>query len=520
MINFSIAKDGLLTAEYSGIHLHSSYSPSKESEKFFRTNNLGKFRTFILIEPCLNYLSSEIKKNIPDAKIITLHVSDEFKGKEKDASDLSWQPSDVIPVKEFLGKSLNELDLEQLTLIDWPPAARMFNAETSELKNIVSQHLRELHGNITTVSGFGRRLVRNFLPNYRNLDKIIFPLKTDSPVFIAGSGPGLSDSLSFLSRNRDRMILTALPSSVDYLIYHGLIPDIIVTTDPGYYAGLHLRRTENIPLASPLTANIASNRIHSSIIPLNQHSFIENNIFDNRDSFLSLPANGTVAGTALYFSSAITSGPVLISGLDFSFIDILSHSRPHSFDTLLESSSSKTNNLENIYFSRNVPASYPAGGGRRRTNKPLTTYRGWFEQNSRSFSGRFFFLNYFDRAPGHFKSISEIEAEALLSHPPEIEFAIADNLPEKDRIHKISRFIDSELSELYSTARLFEKRDNFDYRLMTTLFSSAAAQLFLPNLLEIKRLLYTDDTETVFNKADSVIEQSINFIEKLRIYAE
>ena len=62
MITIEKSRSGEDTAKIDNINLHSSYSPAKEAEKIFEANKLGEYSTFLLVEPCLNYLGRLNKK--------------------------------------------------------------------------------------------------------------------------------------------------------------------------------------------------------------------------------------------------------------------------------------------------------------------------------------------------------------------------------------------------------------------------------------------------------------------------
>ena len=77
-----------------------------------------------------------------------------------------------------------------------------------------------------------------------------------SPVFIAASGPSLKESFPFLKRYSDRIILAALPSSLRALKSESIIPDLVIHTDPGFWAKEHLKYLpdKKIPIIMPLTS--------------------------------------------------------------------------------------------------------------------------------------------------------------------------------------------------------------------------------------------------------------------------
>ncbi|HAK44837.1 MAG TPA: hypothetical protein DCO79_02800, partial [Spirochaeta sp.] len=338
MIETEESRDGDLTAKINNNYLHSAYSPRKEAVKFYHNNKLEISRTIILLEPCLNYLSEVIRKNNSSAKIISIYCDQYFYTRDNKKSDFSFCfTANNSDLQFFLSKALNELDIESLKIIEWPPAKKFYSERCLTIKQILTQHIRELHGNITTTSGFGQKYFRNFLKNYLYTDYILSPVRSSKAVLIAGSGPGLKADLDFIKDNRNRITLLSLPSSLHFLQYNGIKPDLIISTDPGYYAALHLNGFEDIPVASPLTAAVPFNCLKKGLLAFSQNYFMEACV-NNPAPALTLPQHGTVAGSALYLSNILTEGPIFISGFDFSYTDLLSHNRPHTFDNLIESS--------------------------------------------------------------------------------------------------------------------------------------------------------------------------------------
>lgn len=518
MIQIQPAKNGSLTAAIDGVFLHSSYSPEKEAEKFYKTDGLSRFKTFILLEPGLNYIGRYIRSISSDVKIISIYIEPDFAERDDSISDFSCCFADVSSLKIFLASSMNELDLEQLKLVEWPASNRLFSSRLELFTEVIVQHLRELHGNITTASGFGRKLIRNFVKNYLQTDNIIIPQQSDSTFFIAGSGPGLRSSINFIKENRAGLVLLALPSSVSYLKHKNIEPDIVVTTDPGYYAGFHMREGGNFVTAAPFTA-LPACTAGRPVLPLNQYSFIESAVLDSSDSFMSLPANGTVAGTALFLAAALTSGSVIISGLDFSFIDLLSHNRPHSFDNYIEQYSKRTCGLHSLYFNRNITGSSRLNSSGRRTTAAMNAYRGWFEHNSGGFAGRFFFLNYFSNPPGGFLNLNEAEAEKLASCPASFPFRTAANTNPDLRRLKIKNFIKEQDDILSSVEKNLNNHQPDGSRIIEILYSALPGSIFLPEILEMKRISFTENSKVVQNKAVSLIRQTRDFLELTGTYA-
>ncbi|MDC7227495.1 MAG: DUF115 domain-containing protein [Spirochaetales bacterium] len=515
MIETLNSKDGALTAKINNIFVHSSYSPKKEALNYARKMRFAESRSIILLEPCLNYLAEIIKRENPQTKIISIYFEEFFFNNDTDKSDHKYlYNKDNSKLQQFLSHTVTELDIESLKIIDWPPAEKIFGI-SSELRNIIGQHIREMYGNITTVSGFGKIIFRNYFHNFSSIEHFFKISMQNSTVFIAGSGPSLKNEIDFLKNNRNRLFLIALPSSVSFLQHNLIKPDLIVTTDPGYYAKQHLYSSESIPVAAPLTAALPISIQNTGIIEFKQNYFLETFLSNNQNTVI-IPQHGTVAGSAIYIALQISSGPILISGFDFSYHDLLSHNRPHSFDSIIDSQADRYKPLNSLYFYRNIIDSERISNFTR-TNKALKTYSGWFAANSRKFNSRCFFMERNFPPPGAFQSISCRNAEGMLGPPPQASFIRMENTIVNERKYRLHQMINSSVTMLEDTAEIIQHLQSGS-EIVQALNNPFIFNLFLPSLLEIKRHYIHKNGKEVQNKAVSLIRETITFIESFLNY--
>ena len=234
----------------------------------------------------------------------------------------------------FLDSALTEDNISGLKLIEWQASTRAFPSFSAEIMHLLQRRIRILNGNITTTRAFGSRWIRNTLFNFMYIPRFT-RLVEASPGFavIAASGASLSSSRDLLSRKD--VTLFALPSSLRYLNSIGRKADVIVQTDPGYFAEYHLREGINRSpvIAAPLLACPFITRSGADIMPLNYGDPLEKRLFkESGIESYRLPSTGTVAAAALAAAVAMGASPAGIAGLDLCYDDINTHVRPHSFD--------------------------------------------------------------------------------------------------------------------------------------------------------------------------------------------
>jgi hypothetical protein len=292
-----------------------------------------------------------------------------------------WAPEDGVTAAAFLARALDELDLEGLTVLEWPPAVRAFPELSRRIANELAVVVQRRAASFQTVRYFGRRALRNAAANAIHGSRYV-RVSGGGPVLIAASGPSLKRTAAALASVRRHVQLWALPSSLEFLMARDLTPDLVVTTDPGFYASLHLHRIAHgppIPVAMPLTAARGVWRTPSPVHLLHQGTPAERGIAGGLGvSATPVPENGTVAGTALELAMALGHAPIVFAGLDLCQPDVRAHVQPHSFDPLFWEAAKRRNPLLSILYDRAAGAA-PTRRGDVRVSRPLETYAAWFQ---------------------------------------------------------------------------------------------------------------------------------------------
>lgn len=398
------ARSGVPTASVSDRFLHSAYDPDKEARRFAESlQPMGPGTMLVLLGEGLGYLSIRVRSLYPDAVVLSVYFSEylfqnRITSKESDV-DSSWHPESSESFSAFLRRRISDLSFPGLRVAEWAPAAEAYPDFMRLIKEQITQFGREVNGSLLTTRVFGKKWIKNSIRNYLDLGSLWRLLELSGPVLIAASGPGLEDSLPFLSEYRERFTLWALPSAIDFLYRHGHRPDGIFMTDPGFYTGLHfhglLRRggKGEAPVFMPLSAFAGLRRTALPFAVFHQGTAIETLLLDGllpAGGFI--PSNGTVAGTAVETALSAGSGPVIAAGLDFSCRGWREHARPNAFDSIIETSGGRFSPQESLLFRRMellYPDRLPHGF---RSSPSLRTYAGWFRSREKKWQGRVFRL--------------------------------------------------------------------------------------------------------------------------------
>jgi hypothetical protein len=380
-------------------NLHSRYNPRGEAEKY--VNSLvfrGKERFFILIEPGLGYLVPPLRKKNPAARIIALHcVKPDSPGEAENRPDSSWYPGSGRGLQDFLEAEIPDTRAGAVRIIEWRPGLAVFGAAYLKLMEETAEFVKRADANARTAGEFGRRWFRNFFRNLDLLGQILVPSPLSLPLVVAGAGPGLEDAIPLIhgGRQKGALLILAASSAAPAMEARGLTPDLVISTDGGNWARLHLnecwRRIFGVGsgglctgLAAALTAALPSQYAQVPILPISDGSLWQKTILSGLEiPFLALPQRGTVSASALDLALYLTGGKIYIAGMDLGLMDIRSHVRPYGFDALWEQSGGRVNPVYSQTFKRALGI---------RTGGSHGIYASWFSRQLEAWPRRLFSL--------------------------------------------------------------------------------------------------------------------------------
>jgi len=381
-ISINESRTGEPTATAGSLRIHSGYNPDREARGFLDKHLLGIKRSaaIVIIGAGLGYLDRLLRLSMPDNKIISIHLDSTLYHNRVSSDKNSvyrWYPGLGVDVETFLLETLHEFDVKKVKVISWHPSIRARLQLANEVSRALRLVMSRYAGNVDTTAVFGRLWVKNMLRNFMNLKEIIVPLKLKQPILLAASGPSLEHALKEFHAHRHSFRLWALPSALPALIKEGLKPDLIVASDPGYWALQHRRfYTENVPIAMPLSSSIPPP--NTRVLLLNQGTAVESELIRSGNwPGISVPSMGTVAATAVEVWRRLSGGPLILAGLDLCWFDLRSHSRPHAFDGWISSRAYRLRPFDDIYWKRAEILS-PVRLGRFRVGPSLKTYADWF----------------------------------------------------------------------------------------------------------------------------------------------
>ncbi|MDR3303749.1 MAG: DUF115 domain-containing protein [Treponema sp.] len=415
--------------------LHSRYNPVAEAERYINSLTLKPdTQFFILIEPGLGYIIPILREKRPDAKIIALHVT-EPTGAAPTATP-SWSPAHKETLQNFLESEIPDAGATVIQVIEWRPAMAMYGERYLRLLAETVDFIRRIDANRRTNREFGRRWFSNFFKNLRLVNRCCHPptLPFNTPVIVTGAGPSLENAIPLIREQRSEVFLLAASSSVLALETRGVIPDMIISTDGGGWALMHLYEclrdspvaaAPPFVLAASMNAALPSQCASLPLLLLSDGSLWQGFVLHKLGiPFVRLLQRGTVTASALDLAFILTKGSVVISGTDLAINDIRIHAHPYSFERQLELRANRLLPLYNQYFTR---ARAIADG------KSHDIYAAWFKSHIAEWPKRFYSLGSnsaaFNEIPqwdgAAYRHTSQKLKTTRIAHPAPVKAAVA-----------------------------------------------------------------------------------------------
>ncbi len=214
-------------------------------------------------------------------------------------------------------------------------------------------------------------------------------LSTDLPVIVAGAGPSLDGVVPALCALRDRFALVAADTALPALALAGLAPDLVVCLE-AQQANLRdflPARPAPSRLACELAGHPDTPRLFPGRCSLFSTAFAPIALLDRLEAAglapLRLPALGSVGVAAAWMALRLTTAPVLLAGLDFSYPRGATHARgtPSHLAALVGAGRLSPPGQSTVaaLAGRAISREASAGGGGVRTDNVLRSYRDLLE---------------------------------------------------------------------------------------------------------------------------------------------
>ena len=293
--------------------------------------------------------------------------------------------------KEWGARAFRRIEILRITG-GWQLYPEIYSA----LAGAVQRDIAIDWGNAITLMSLGRRYALNFI---RNLPLLASAPSAgtiqfgDSPVLVLGAGPSLDGFLDALPRgSTDRdgrpFYIICADTALTALKARGIKPDLVVALEAQHWNLRDFIGTGdwNIPVAMdlsslPATAEQLGGSPFLFTTPWTPLSIFER--LKTRDmSPLSLMPLGSVGLSTVALALGISSGPVLLAGLDFSFSMDTFHAKGTPSQLALARKHNRLNGTVSVaaVFRRGVFKTRAKNGAPVFSDPTLQNYRDLFEQ--------------------------------------------------------------------------------------------------------------------------------------------
>jgi hypothetical protein len=163
------------------------------------------------------------------------------------------------------------------------------------------------------------------------------------PILIIGAGPSLTQSMDWIARLRDKMVLVAFAASWRNLLAHGIKPHIVVSSDKNVESAGMLKNTkhaQDIPLLCSSRANPALIKDYTGprfVVP--QPETLGQWLFGDISRTVCLHSGISVANFALEVAIFLEGNPLVFTGLDLAVAEY-SHTEGHPLRQKISESAS------------------------------------------------------------------------------------------------------------------------------------------------------------------------------------
>lgn len=408
-IEFLKAKNNSTTCRINGVLLHSAYNPEAEAKKFVDSTPAISFnpKYILIIEPALSYVIPFLKEKYPETKICAVRFLNDFQ-KYDDLFYRTFYYSEneenlfETEINDFFGED----GILYTSFLQWTPTTRIFEKESEKVWSVIKKCINLSQSILNTKAYFSKRWIKNSCNLIKNITKIASIQKGSSDIVICASGNSLKNSISDLKTIRKDVFLIAVSSALSVLTKNNIKPNLVVSTDGGFWAKKHLKallKNTDIPLAISAESNVTKKIFKNiTIIPLHYSDGTGSFLLEKLQiPYMNAERNGTVSGTAEKLALSITTGNVYFLGLDLTAGIGLQHTEPNELE--IENSAADTRiNSKESRISKS-----------RFNSNSLKLYENWFSRQNENISKRVFRLSSGFKYPNTLGNIKDIDFSEL-----------------------------------------------------------------------------------------------------------
>lgn len=326
------AADGGFSVEYRGRGLYSRVAPREGPERIVRALRPLPDTVYIVPSPLLGYGLASLLERLPASSAVLALEADPALAdlaRSRLPPEISGHPRfRLLEDPSRASRAIRSLGTFRRAVEVRLSAGRSLYPEAYDAAlREVDAELERYWRNRVTLVRMGRLWVRNIFRNLARLPSV--PVREASAwegsVVVCGAGPSLDRTAPWLAAERVRLRILACDTALGPLVLRGIRPDAVVCLE-----GQVHNLKDFLPAAGseiPVFADLSS---HPSVFRavrgpkfLTLTDFEPLNLLDRLGNLplplLRIPPLGSVGVLAVHLARRLTKGPILLTGLDFSF---------------------------------------------------------------------------------------------------------------------------------------------------------------------------------------------------------
>ena len=392
-------KNGMVSASYNGIMLHSKYNPEREADQLVSSCPVD-CPAAVFLGFGLGYAPVAFARKNHSAALIIVEDDPVFLFAA--FATLDWQPvlehqdlvfavnADVQTASALI-RPHNSKDMHVFSNAAWVSHDKEY---FEEVRSAVSRDSQKNQVNTNTLEKFSRLWLRNSCKNLPYLASLggvkdYFGIAPSTvPFVVLAAGPSLETILPHLTELKKRAVLICVDTALRACLNAGVEPDFIVLVDPQYACARHIEF-----LSSATSVLIAESAVWPSVfrfscreIVLCSSLFPIGQYFERRlGQKGALGAGGSVATTAWDFARKCGAKKIYLAGMDLGFPGKQTHIKGSQFEERSHRQSKRTSTAEsdgvNALFSACPKKGIDYNGNEMLTDERMSIFSWWFENS-------------------------------------------------------------------------------------------------------------------------------------------
>jgi hypothetical protein len=340
------------TIKYQGKYLYSSLDPLGSVNKQLHLLTLEANTVYLVPSVGLGYGLAELLVKLPassfilcvekDPELMQLALTTACQPLPRSPQLVILRTDDPSHASRLLYKQ-GVGNFRRIQMVPFCAGFRLYPEFYTNLEKVLESEIRTFWQNKMTLIHMGKLWIKNIFANLPLLARShsLSELKTIAPIVVAGAGPSLEGNLAWLKAARAGFLLLATDTALPVLGDYGLKPDFVFMLE-SQLANLYDFIDYpffDVPLLCDLSSNPLIVRLFKGKVFFFASRFYPLHLLERLDGVGLvqdwLPPLGSVGVSAVEVALRITTGPVILTGLDFSYAGKKTHARGAPFPKLL-----------------------------------------------------------------------------------------------------------------------------------------------------------------------------------------